>query len=103
MTGFRPQVATYRPRGGRLAQRKTVETMAAKKSKNGTRELSKSRAFLQKHARIKKSGRVKLEKGWTDKKIAKKAKSKVGLVRELRVDLYGRLREEVAREPRPGK
>jgi hypothetical protein len=77
--------------------------MADKKSKNGTRELSKPRALLQKHARIKKSGRVKLEKGWSDRKIAKKTKSKVGLVRQLRVDLYGRLREEVAREPRPGK
>jgi hypothetical protein len=77
--------------------------MAAKKSKNGTHELSKPRALLQKHARIKKSGLVKLEKGWSDKKITKKTKSKVGLVRELRVDLYGRLREEVARELRPGK
>jgi hypothetical protein len=77
--------------------------MAAKTSKNGTHELSKPRALLQKHARIKKSGRVKLEKGWSDKKIAKKAKAKVGLVRELRVDLYGRLHEEVAREPRSGK
>jgi hypothetical protein len=74
-------------------------TMAAKKSKNGARELARPRALLQKHARIKKSGREKLEKGWSDKKIAKKANSKVGLVRELRVDLYGRLREEVAREP----
>jgi hypothetical protein len=77
--------------------------MAAKKSKNGTHELSKPRSLLQKHARIKKSGRVKLEKGWSDKRIAKKAKSKVGLVRELRADLYGRLRQEVVREPQMTK
>jgi hypothetical protein len=73
--------------------------MAAKNSKNGARDLARPRALLQKHARIKKSGRVKLEKGWSDKKISKKAKSKVGLVRELRADLYGRLRKEVGREP----
>jgi hypothetical protein len=76
--------------------------MAAKKSKDSARELARPRALLQKHARIKKSGRVKLEKGWSDKKIAKRAKSKVGLVRELRADLYGRLRKEVGREPQIG-
>jgi hypothetical protein len=58
---------------------------------------------LQKHARIKKSGSVKLKKGWSDHKIAKKAKAKVALVRELRGDLYGRIREEVARAPQIGK
>jgi hypothetical protein len=77
--------------------------MAAKKSRSSDRDTARPRALLQKHARIKKSGRVKLEKGWSDKKIAKKTKSKVGLVRELRVVLYGRLREEVAREPQTGK
>jgi hypothetical protein len=76
--------------------------MAAKKSKDSARELARPRALLQKHARIKKSGRVKLEKGWSDKKIARRAKSKVGLVRELRADLYGRLRKEVGRDPQIG-
>jgi hypothetical protein len=73
--------------------------MAPNKPTNTARELARPLALLQKHARIKKSGRVKLEKGWSDKKIAKKTKSKVGLVRELRTDLYGRLRKEVARGP----
>jgi hypothetical protein len=77
--------------------------MVNKKSQNGARGVTRPRALLQKHARIKKSGRVKLEKGWSDKKIAKKANSKVGLVRKLRVDLYGRLREEVARDPQMRK
>ncbi len=77
--------------------------MASKKSRNSARELARPRALLQKHARIKRSGNVKLEKGWSDKKIAKKAKSKVALVRELRVDLYGRLRQEVNRAPQMGK
>jgi hypothetical protein len=40
--------------------------MAAKKSKNVARELARPRGLLQKHARMKKSGRVKLEKGWSD-------------------------------------
>jgi hypothetical protein len=67
----------------------------------GCRErFARSRALLRKHARIKKNGRVELEKGWSDRKIAKKAKSETSLVRRLRGDLYGRIRVEVVREPR---
>jgi hypothetical protein len=77
--------------------------MAANKTSSSARECAKPRALLQKHARIKKSGRVRLKKGWSDQKIAKKAKAKVALVRELRGDLYRRLREEVARAPQIGK
>jgi hypothetical protein len=58
------------------------------------------RALLRKHARIKKNGHVELKKGWSDKKIAKKAKAEVQLVRRLRGDLYARIRVEVVREPR---
>jgi hypothetical protein len=62
-------------------------------------DLASPRALLRKHARIKKNGRVKLKKGWSDKKIAKKAKADVELVRRLRGDLYARIRGEVVREP----
>jgi hypothetical protein len=62
-------------------------------------DLASPRALLRKHARIKKNGRVKLKKGWSDKKIAKKAKAGVELVRRLRGDLYARIRGEVVREP----
>ena len=65
-----------------------------------TRDLAQPRALLRKHARITKKGRVELKKGWSDKRIAKKAKAEVELVRRLRGDLYGRLRAEVVREPR---
>ena len=60
------------------------------------------RALLRKHARIKKNGHVELKKGWSDKKIAKKAKAEVQLVRRLRGDLYARIRVEVVREPYSG-
>jgi hypothetical protein len=63
------------------------------------RRLTMPRALLRKHTRITKKGRIKLKKGWSDKRIAKKANSEVGLVRRLRSDLYGRLRAEVVREP----
>ena len=62
-------------------------------------DLASPRALLRKHARIKKNGRVKLKKGWSDKKIAKKAKAGIELVRRLRGDLYARIRGEVVREP----
>ena len=39
-------------------------------------DLASPRALLRKHARIKKNGRVELKKGWSDKKIAKKAKAR---------------------------
>jgi hypothetical protein len=77
--------------------------MAAKKTSSSAQECAEPRALLQKHVRITKRGRVKLQKGWSDKKIARKAKSKVALVRDLRVDLYGRLHEEVARAPKIGQ
>jgi hypothetical protein len=51
-------------------------------------DLAMPRALLRKHARIKKNGRVELKKGWSDKRIAKKAKADVELVRQLRGDLY---------------
>jgi hypothetical protein len=63
------------------------------------RHLAMPRALLRKHTRITKKGRVKLEKGWSDKRIAEKADAEVDLVRGLRGDLHGRLRAEVAREP----
>jgi hypothetical protein len=44
-------------------------------------------------------GRVKLEKSWSDKRIAKKADAEVDLVHGLRGDLHGRLGAEVVREP----
>jgi hypothetical protein len=50
-------------------------------------------------ARIKKNGRVELKKGWSNEKIAKKAKSEIELVRRLRGDLFARIRVEVVREP----
>jgi hypothetical protein len=53
------------------------------------------RALLRKHARIKKNRRV--EKGWSDRRIAKKAKADVELERRLRGDLYAGLRVEVER------
>jgi hypothetical protein len=59
--------------------------------------------FRARHVRITKRGRVKLQKGWSDKRIARKAKSKVALVRELRADLYNRIHEEVARAPQIGQ
>ena len=62
-------------------------------------DFAKPRALLRKHARIKKNGRVELKKGWSDKKIAKKAKAEIELVRRLRGDLYARIRVEVVREP----
>jgi hypothetical protein len=65
--------------------------------------LALPRALIRKHARITKKGRVELEGGWSDKRIAKKSKAKVGVVRQLRGDLYGRLRKEVERAPRMGK
>jgi hypothetical protein len=77
--------------------------MAAKKTSSSTRECAKPRALLRKHVRITKRGRVKLQKGWSDKRIARKAKSKVALVRELRADLYNRIHEEVARAPQIGQ
>jgi hypothetical protein len=49
---------------------------------------------------IQKNGRVELKKGWSDKKIAKKAKAEVELVRRLRGGLYARIRGEVLRKPR---
>ena len=63
-------------------------------------DLATPRALLRKHARIKKNGHVELKKGWSDEKIAKKAKAEVQLVRRLRGDLYARIRVEVVREPR---
>jgi hypothetical protein len=63
-------------------------------------DVAMPRALLRKHARIKKNGHVELKKGWSDKKIAKKAKAEVQLVRRLRGDLYARIRVEVVREPR---
>ena len=63
-------------------------------------DLATPRALLRKHARIKKNGHVELKKGWSDKRIAKKAKAEVQLVRRLRGDLYARIRIEVVREPR---
>ena len=60
-------------------------------------DFAKPRTLLRKHARIKKNGRVELKKGWSDKKIAKKAKAEVELVRRLRGDLYDRIRGEVVR------
>jgi hypothetical protein len=63
------------------------------------RRLAMPRALLRKHTRITKKGRVKLEKGWSDKRIAKRANAEVALVRRLRGDLHGRLRAEVVREP----
>ena len=73
----------------------------AERAKTSRRaDITTPRALLRKHARIRKNGRVELQKGWSDKKIAKKAKSEVGLVRRLRGDLYGRIRVEVEREPR---
>jgi hypothetical protein len=65
-----------------------------------SRHLTMPRALLRKHARITKKGRVELKNGWSDKRIAKKAKAEVELVRQLRGDLYGRIRVEVVREPR---
>ena len=73
---------------------------SAQAKKKRKLELATPRALLRKHARIKKNGRVELKKGWSDKKIAKKAKADVGLVRRLRGDLYARIRVEVVREPR---
>jgi hypothetical protein len=61
-------------------------------------DLATPRALLRKYARIKKNGHVELKKGWSDKKIAKKAKAEVELVRRLRGDLYARIRVEVVRE-----
>jgi hypothetical protein len=72
----------------------------AQAKKKPKTDIAAPRALLRKHARIRKNGRVELQKSWSDKKIAKKAKSEVGLVRELRGDLYGRIRVEVEREPR---
>jgi hypothetical protein len=63
-------------------------------------DVAMPRALLRKHARIKKNGHVELKKGWSDKKIAKKAKAEVQLVRRLRGDLYARIRVEVVRGPR---
>jgi hypothetical protein len=40
-------------------------------------DVAMPRALLRKHARIKKNGHVELKKGWSDKKIAKKAKAEV--------------------------
>ena len=77
--------------------------MAAKTTSSSARECAKPRALLRKHVQITKRGRVKLQKGWSDKKIARKAKAKVALVRELRADLYSRLHEEVARAPQIGQ
>jgi hypothetical protein len=71
--------------------------MAKKTSK---KDLAEPSALLRKHTRISKKGRVKLKDGWSDKKIAKKAKAEVGLVRQLRGDLYGRLHAEIMRAPR---
>jgi hypothetical protein len=51
--------------------------MAAKTTSSSARECAKPRALLRKHVRITKRGRVKLQKGWSDKRIARKAKSKV--------------------------
>jgi hypothetical protein len=65
-------------------------------------DLAVPRALLRKHARIKKNGRGELKKGWSDKKIAKKAKAEVELVRRLRGDLFARIRVEVVREPHIG-
>ena len=70
------------------------------RTQSKTRDLAQPRALLRKHARITKKGRVELKKGWSDRKIARKAKAAVELVRRLRGDLYGRLRDEVMREPR---
>jgi hypothetical protein len=61
-------------------------------------DLATPRALLRKYARIKKNGHVELKKGWSDKKIAKKAKAEVELVHRLRGDLYARIRVEVVRE-----
>jgi hypothetical protein len=63
------------------------------------RRLAMPRALLWKHTCITKKGRIKLKRGWSDNRIAKKANSEVGLMRRLRSDLYGRLRAEVVREP----
>jgi len=57
---------------------------SAQAKKKRKLDLATPRALLRKHARIKKNGRVELKKGWSDKKIAKKAKADVGLVRRLR-------------------
>jgi ribosome-binding protein aMBF1 (putative translation factor) len=72
---------------------------SAQAKKKRKLDLATPRALLRKHARIKKNGRVALKKGWSDKKIAKKAKAEVELVRRLRGDLYARIRVEVVREP----
>jgi hypothetical protein len=72
---------------------------SAQAKKKRKLDLATPRALLRKHARIKKNGRVELKKGWSDKKIAKKAKTEIELVRRLRGDLYARIRVEVVREP----
>ena len=69
------------------------------KSASKQADVATSRALLRKHARIKRNGSVRLKKGWTDKKIARKAKSSAGLVRTLRGDLYSRIQHEVKRAP----
>ena len=73
------------------------------KTSTDLRDLATPRALLRKHARIMKNGRVEFKKGWSDKKIAKKAKAEIELVRRLRGDLYGRIHDEVMRAPRIGR
>jgi hypothetical protein len=84
-------------------RREAANSKKAEQAKTKRRaDITTLRALLRKHARIRKNGRVELQKGWSDKKIAKKAKAEVGLVRPARGFIRSHSCRGRARAPRSG-